>query len=75
MKDVLITLDYLGTTSLQVKKTVKGHFSVLSKKVKLNIIFKSSKKIKNAFGFKDILTKHINSNVLCKFKCDTCNSV
>ena len=31
-KEVLITLEYLGKTSLQVKKTVKGHISILSKK-------------------------------------------
>ena len=42
---------------------------------KLNIVFKSSKRIKNAFQFRDILPKHINSKVLHKFKCDTCNSV
>ena len=47
----------------------------MSKNVKLNVIFKSSKRIKNAFRFKDILPKHINSKVLYKFKSDTCNSV
>ena len=68
-------MEYLGKTSLQVKKTVKGHFSILSKNVKLNVIFTSSKRIKNAFRFKDILPKHINSEVKYKFKCHTCNSV
>ena len=47
----------------------------MSKNVKLNVIFKSSKRIKNAFRFKDILPKHINSKVLYKFKCDISNSV
>ena len=47
----------------------------MSKNVKLNVIFKSSKRIKNAFRLKYILPKHINSKVLHKFKCDTCNSV
>ena len=45
------------------------------KNIKLNVVFKSSKRIKNAFRFKDILPKHINSKVLYKFKCNTCNSV
>ena len=45
------------------------------KNVKLNVIFKSSKRIKNAFCFKDILPKHINSKVLYKFKRHTCNRV
>ena len=78
-KEIPITLQYLGKTSLQVKKkTVKGHFSILSKKkkeVKRNIVFKSSKRIKNAFPFKHILPKNINSKVLYKFRCNTCNSV
>ena len=50
-------------TSLQVKN-VKGYFFILSKNVKLNIVFKSSKRINNAFHFKDILLRHINSKVL-----------
>ena len=74
-KEVLITLEYLGKTSLQVKKQLKDIFRSCQKNVKLNIIYKSSKRIKNAFHFKDILPKHINSKVLYKFKCDTCNSV
>ena len=45
----------------------------MSKNVKLNVIFKSSKRIKNAFRFKDILPKHISPKVLYKFKSDTCN--
>ena len=74
-KEVLITLEYLGKTSLQVKKQLKDIFRSCQKNVKLNIIYRSSKRIKNAFHFKDILPKHINSKVLYKFKCDTCNSV
>ena len=31
--------------------------------------------MKSPFRFKGILTKHINSKVLYKFRCDTCNSV
>ena len=74
-REVLITLEYLGKTSLQVKKTVKGLFRSCQKNVKPNVIFKPSKRIKNAFCFKGILPKHINSKVLHKLKCDTCNSV
>ena len=57
MKEVLITLEYLRKKSLQVKKTVKGHISVLSKNVKLKVVFNSSKRIQNAFRVKDILPK------------------
>ena len=57
MKEVLITLEYLRKKSLQVKKTVKEHISVLSKNVKLKVVFNSSKRIQNAFRVKDILPK------------------
>ena len=71
-KEVLITLEFLGETSLQVKKQL---FRSCQKHVKLNAVFKSSIRIKNAFRFKNALPKHINSKVLYKFKCNTCNSV
>ena len=74
-KEVLITLEFLGKTSLQVKKQLKDIFRSCQKHVKLNVVFKSSIRIKNAFRFKDALPKHINSKVLYKFKCNTCNSV
>ena len=51
---------------LQVKKQLQDIFWSCQKNVKLNVVFKSSK---------DILTKHINLKVLCKFKYNTCNSV
>ena len=47
----------------------------MSKNVKLNVVFKSSERMKNAFRFKDILPKHINSKVFYTFNCNTCNSV
>ena len=68
-KEVLITLEYLGKTSLQVKKQLKEIFRSCQK------MFNSSTKVKSSFHLKDILPKHINSKVLYKFKCDTCNSV
>ena len=47
----------------------------MRKNVKLNLVFKSFKKIKNTFRFKDILPKHINLKVFYRFKCDTYNSM
>ena len=61
--------------SLQVKKQLKDIIRSCQKNFKLNVIFNSSKTIKNAFHFKDTLPKHINSKVLYKFKCSTCNNV
>ena len=38
-------------------------------------MFKSSNRIKNAFRFKDQVPKYLNSKLLYKFTCNTCNSV
>ena len=45
-KEVLITLEYLGKRSLQVKKQLKDIFRSCQNNVKLNVVFKSSKRIK-----------------------------
>ena len=45
------------------------------KDVKLTVVFKSSKRMANAFRFKDQLPLHLNSMVLYQFMCNTCNSV
>ena len=48
-KEVLITLEYLRKTSLQVKKHLKDIFRSCQRNVKLNAVFKSSKRIKMFF--------------------------
>ena len=45
-KEVLITLEYLGKRSLQVKKQLKDIFRSCQNNVKPNVVFKSSKRIK-----------------------------
>ena len=71
-KEVLIALEHLGKSSVQVKSS---YFFILRKNVKLNVVFKVSKRIKNAFRFRYISSKNIDSKFLYKIKCDTCNSV
>ena len=46
-----------------------------TKKMKLNIVFQSSTKICNAFRFKDQIPIYMNSNVIYKYNCNTCNDV
>ena len=43
--------------------------------MKLNVVFKSSNRIRNAFRFKDQIPKYMNSKVIYKFKCNICNDV
>ena len=74
-KDVIISLEFLGKLSLQVKKQLNDIFLSCHKNVKLTVVFKSPNRIRNAFRFKEQLPKIINSKVLYKYTCDTCNSV
>ena len=41
----------------------------------MNVVFRSSNRIRNAFRFKDQIPKYMNSKVICKFKCNICNDV
>ena len=74
-KEILRSLEYLGKISLLVKKQLKNFFRSCRKDIKLNVVFKTSNRLRNAFRFKDQLPKCINSKVLYKYKCDICNNV
>lgn len=69
-----MALEYFGNTSLKVKKNSKKSFLNLVKNFKLTLVFKSFKIINNTFRFQDMLSKYVNSKVLSKFKCNSCNS-
>ena len=43
--------------------------------MKLNVVFRSSYKIRNGFRFKDQILIYMNSNVIYKYKCNICNDV
>ena len=66
-KELFISLEFLGKMSLQVKKQLIEIFRTCKKDVKLNVVFKSSNRLKNAFRFKDIIPKSLNSKVIYKF--------
>ena len=74
-KEITISLQYLGKISLPAKKQLTNIFRSYRKDIKLNVVFKTSNPLRNAFRFKDQLPKCINSKVLYKYKCDICNNV
>ena len=41
----------------------------------MNVVFRSSNRIRNAFRSKDQIPKYMNSKVIYKFKCNICNDV
>ena len=74
-KEIMISFEFLGKTSLEVKRQLIEIFQTCSKDIKLNVVFKSSVRVSNAFRFKDQIPKCLNSMLLYKFTCNTCNSV
>ena len=47
----------------------------VKKNIKLNVVFRSSNRIRNAFRFKDVIPSSLNSKVIYKFTCNICNDV
>ena len=41
----------------------------------MNVLFRSSNRIRSAFRFNDQIRKCMNSKVIYKFKCNICNDV
>ena len=70
-KEIMISLDILGKIYLQVKRQLIEIFRTCNKGIKLNAVFKMS----NAFRFKDQIPKCLNSMLLYKSMCNTCNSI
>ena len=61
--------------SLQSKKQLIEVFRTCQKNIKLNVVFRSCNRIRNAFRLKDQIPKYTNSKVIYKFKCNICNDV
>ena len=74
-KEIMISFEFLGKTSLEVKRQLIEIFQTCSKDIKLNVVFKSSVRVSNAFRFKDQIPKCLNSMLLYKFTGYTYNSV
>ena len=52
-KEIMISFEFLGKTSLEVKRQLIEIFQTCSKDIKLNAVFKSSVRMSNAFRFED----------------------
>ena len=73
-KEYVICLPYLGQQTLTLKKRLSKLFSSTYPKSKLKIIFKSGLKLSNIFTYKDKTPFIIQSLVLYKFSCSSCNA-
>ena len=72
---IVISLPYLGRYSQNIKKKLKSiAFKYFEPRIKVDIIWNSTRKIHHFFRFKDRLPKYLCSKVLYRYSCDGCNS-
>ena len=74
-KEIKVSLEFLGKISLQVKRQLTEIFRTCNKDIKVNVVLKSSVRMSNALRFKDQIPKCLNSILLYRLTCNTCNSV
>ena len=74
-KEVMICLVFLGKISIQVKKKLLHIFKECGKGIHLRVVFKSPNRLRSGFSFKDRLPQDMDSMLLYKFTCNTCNCV
>ena len=68
-----IVLPYLGKLSLEIRNRLRKYVSKHIKSCKLNIIFRSQRRLKTLFRFKDSIPLALQSYILYRFTCRTCN--
>ena len=73
-KALFLSLPYLGEISLQTRTKLRKSLKDLLNSCKLQIVFKSQRKLSNVFRFKDRLPSDLVSGVVYKYTCGRCNS-
>ena len=73
-KTLFLSLPYLGEISLQTRTKLRKSFKGLLNSCKLQIVFKSQRKLSNVYRFKDCLHFDLVSGVVYKCACGRCNS-
>ena len=74
-KETTVSLEILGKISLQLKRQLIEIFRTSNKDIKLKVVFRSFVRVYNAFRFNDQIPKCINSMLLRRSTCNTCNNV
>ena len=73
-KTLIFSLPYLGDVSLQTRTKLRKSFKGILNCCKLQIVFKSQRKLANVFRLKERLTFDLVSGVVYKYTCGRCNS-
>ena len=71
---MFLSLLYLGEISLQTRTKLSKSLKGLLNSCKLQMVFKSQRKLSNFFRFKDRLPSNLVSGVVYKYTCGRCNS-
>lgn len=72
-KEVVIPLVFLGKISILTKKKLMAIFRDCGRGLRLKVVFTSPNRLRNGFVFKDRLSRELDSMLLYKFTCGTCN--
>ena len=73
-KQQTIVLPYLGKLSLEIRNRIKKYVQKHISNCKLMVIFRSQRRLKTLFRFKDSLPQQLQSYIVYRFSCSTCNS-
>ena len=71
---ITVMLPFLGKLSLEIRNRLRKYAKKYAKDCELNVIFRSERRLKRLFRFKDMLPQCFQSCVLYRFTCRTCNS-
>ena len=72
---IFFTLPFIGQHSLQIRQQLVKHFASAFPQIQLKIAFKPTQRLSSLFRFKDQIPFAIRSRVICKFKCQWCQSL
>ena len=73
-KEYNIVLPYLGTLSCKIQKQFRKLFREFIPSGKINIIFKTERRISHFLKFKDVLNSDFDSHVIYSYTCPSCNA-
>ena len=73
-KTFILSLPYLGDISLQTGTKLRKSLKSILNCCKLQIVFKSQRKLAHVFRFKDCLPFDLVSGMVYKYMCGRCNS-
>ena len=70
----VIVLPYLGKLSFEIRSRLRKYVNKHISNVKLMVIFRSQRRLKTLFKFKDSLPDQLQSFIVYRFTCGACNS-